>query len=102
MWEPEPRRGLLLCVLRKRHPLRSNIAGGVRWCRTRLSQALPAVHDGLKGEGHLLPATRADMLRRAGRAQEAAESYREAIALAPTDPERRFLQQRLDSLSASS
>jgi RNA polymerase sigma-70 factor (ECF subfamily) len=44
---------------------------------------------------HLLPATRADLLRRLGRADEAAAAYREARALAPTDTERRFLDRRL-------
>jgi RNA polymerase sigma-70 factor (ECF subfamily) len=44
---------------------------------------------------HLLPATQADLLRRLGRAAEAAAAYREALALAPTDAERRFLLRRL-------
>ena len=68
------------------------------------AQALPLLDEleSQLSDYYLLPATRADMLRRAGRAEEAAESYRAAIALAPTDPERRFLQQRLDTLSASS
>jgi RNA polymerase sigma-70 factor, ECF subfamily len=44
---------------------------------------------------YLLPATRADLLRRLDRRAEAADSYREALALAPTDPERRYLQRRL-------
>lgn len=49
---------------------------------------------------HLLPATRADLLRRLGRRAEAAEAYRAAIALAPSDPERRFLEGRLAALGA--
>jgi RNA polymerase sigma-70 factor, ECF subfamily len=44
---------------------------------------------------YLLPATRADFLRRLGRNEEAAIAYEEAAALAPTDPERRFLNARL-------
>ncbi|MDP4502427.1 RNA polymerase sigma factor [Nonomuraea sp. G32] len=44
---------------------------------------------------HLLPATRADLLRRLGRRTEAAEAYREALALAPTEAERRYLANRL-------
>jgi RNA polymerase sigma-70 factor (ECF subfamily) len=44
---------------------------------------------------YLLHATRADLLRRAGRHTEAAESYRVAAELAPTDAERRFLKGRL-------
>ena len=48
---------------------------------------------------HLLPATRADLLRRLGRAGEAAAAYREARDLAPTDTERRFLDRRLAECS---
>ena len=44
---------------------------------------------------HLLPAARADFLRRLGRTAEAAGAYREALALAPTDAERRFLSRRI-------
>ena len=44
---------------------------------------------------HLLPAARADMLRRLGRRAEAAESYRRALDLAGTDAERRYLERRL-------
>jgi RNA polymerase sigma-70 factor (ECF subfamily) len=44
---------------------------------------------------HLLPATRADLLRRLGRPAEAAVSYREALDLAATDAERRYLAGRL-------
>ena len=47
---------------------------------------------------HLLPATRADFLRRLGRYAEAATSYREAIELAATDAERRYLARRLDEV----
>jgi RNA polymerase sigma-70 factor (ECF subfamily) len=45
---------------------------------------------------YLLHATRADLLRRAGRLSEASESYRKAADLAPTEAERRFLSDRLD------
>jgi predicted RNA polymerase sigma factor len=41
---------------------------------------------------------RADLLRRDGRLDAAAVAYREAIAGANTDAERRQLQRRLDSL----
>jgi RNA polymerase sigma-70 factor, ECF subfamily len=44
---------------------------------------------------HLLPATRADLLRRLGWTDEAAAAYQEALALATTDPERRYLTRRL-------
>ena len=48
---------------------------------------------------HLLAATRADLLRRAGRPGEAAASYRRAISLASNDAERRFLERRLREVS---
>ncbi len=44
---------------------------------------------------YLLPATRADLLRRLGQPDGAAASYREALALAPSDAERRYLTRRL-------
>ncbi len=44
---------------------------------------------------HLLPAARADLLRRDGRFREAAEAYRQALALVSNDPERRYLTRRL-------
>jgi RNA polymerase sigma-70 factor (ECF subfamily) len=44
---------------------------------------------------HLLPATRADLLRRLHRPVEAAAAYREALELATSDSERRFLARRL-------
>jgi RNA polymerase sigma-70 factor (ECF subfamily) len=47
---------------------------------------------------YLLPATRADLLRRDGRLAEAAACYEEALKLAPTDAERRYLTTRLRSL----
>ena len=43
---------------------------------------------------HLLPAARADMLRRLGRRPEAASAYEEARDLAGTDAERRYLERR--------
>ena len=47
----------------------------------------------------LVPAARADLLRRAGRAAEAAAAYREAIARAGTEAEQRQLEQRLAQLT---
>jgi RNA polymerase sigma-70 factor (ECF subfamily) len=49
---------------------------------------------------HLLHATRADLLRRLGRRIEAAQSYREALALTGSDAERRFLERRLAEVSS--
>jgi RNA polymerase sigma-70 factor (ECF subfamily) len=48
---------------------------------------------------HLLPATRADLLRRLDRRAEAAAAYRTALDMAGTDAERRYLTRRLESLS---
>ena len=64
-----------------------------------------AIVDRLIGSGelpgyHLLPAARADMLRRLGRRPEAAAAYREAAALAGTDAERRYLERRLAEATA--
>jgi RNA polymerase sigma-70 factor (ECF subfamily) len=47
---------------------------------------------------HLLHSARADLLRRSGRAAEAAQSYRRALALVTNDVERRFLQRRLEQV----
>ena len=48
---------------------------------------------------YLLPAARADFLRRLGRRSEAAEHYRAALEFAPSEPERRFFERRLRELS---
>jgi RNA polymerase sigma-70 factor (ECF subfamily) len=47
---------------------------------------------------HLLPAARADLLRRLGRADEARADYARALSLVRNDPERRFLEARLREL----
>jgi RNA polymerase sigma-70 factor (ECF subfamily) len=44
---------------------------------------------------HLLYAARADLLRRLGAAEEAAQSYQRALALATNESERRYLDRRL-------
>ncbi|MEU5883874.1 RNA polymerase sigma factor [Spirillospora sp. NPDC047279] len=61
--------------------------------------ALPLVRE-LTASGrlagyHLLPAVRADLLRRLGRAAEAAHAYREALELASAGSDRRYLERRL-------
>ena len=43
--------------------------------------------------------TRADLLRRTGRDTEAMHAYQRALELAQTEPERRFLQHRIDELA---
>jgi RNA polymerase sigma-70 factor (ECF subfamily) len=47
---------------------------------------------------HLAHAARADLCRRSGRTAEARSSYRSALALAQQEPERRFLERRLNAL----
>jgi len=48
---------------------------------------------------HLFHAARADLLRRLDRRAEATAAYRDALARAGSEPERRFLQRRLDALA---
>jgi RNA polymerase sigma-70 factor (ECF subfamily) len=50
---------------------------------------------------HLLPATRADLLRRLGRTAEAAAAYEVAIARAGNAADREFLTRRRDGLSGA-
>ncbi len=59
-----------------------------------------ALVDALAADGalpgyHLLPAARADLLRRLGRRDEAAGAYRQALALVTTESERDYLVRRL-------
>ena len=46
-------------------------------------------------EYYLLPAARADLLRRLKRWREAADSYRRSLSRAPNDSARKFLTRRL-------
>jgi RNA polymerase sigma-70 factor (ECF subfamily) len=60
--------------------------------------------DRLEAEGalhgyHLLPATRAELLRRLHRDTDAAAANREALGLASSDTERRYLERRLAEVS---
>jgi RNA polymerase sigma-70 factor (ECF subfamily) len=50
---------------------------------------------------HLLHATRADLLRRLGRREEAAAAYRRAVELASNQAERSFLERRLAEVGAT-
>lgn len=67
-----------------------------------ISAGLALVDDlaasGTLNDYYLLPATRADLLRRDGRLAEAAAAYRQALTLAPTDAERRYLTARLSAI----
>jgi RNA polymerase sigma-70 factor, ECF subfamily len=61
--------------------------------------ALTELEDEPKLAGyHLLPAVRADLLSRAGRTADAVRAIDQAIALAPTEQERRQLERRRDEL----
>jgi RNA polymerase sigma-70 factor (ECF subfamily) len=50
---------------------------------------------GALSDYYLLPATRADLLRRLGRNADAHVAYRRAFELVPTETERRYLQRRM-------
>jgi RNA polymerase sigma-70 factor (ECF subfamily) len=59
-----------------------------------------ALSDQLALDGyHYLHSTRAELLRRLGRADEARAAYERALELVPSEPERRFLERRLAELS---
>jgi RNA polymerase sigma-70 factor (ECF subfamily) len=50
---------------------------------------------------HLLPAAKADLLRRLGRRPEAAAAYQRALQLVTQDAERRYLERRLREVEGS-
>ncbi|WP_203905193.1 RNA polymerase sigma factor [Virgisporangium aliadipatigenens] len=58
----------------------------------------PLVDDPRLAGYRYLPAARADLLRRLGRAGEAAACYRQALALTDNGPERDFLTRRLNEV----
>jgi RNA polymerase sigma-70 factor (ECF subfamily) len=76
-------------VVRLNHAVAVALAGDVEG-----GLALIDGIEGLDGYGYL-PAARADLLRRLGRTDDAAASYREALALTDNAPERRYLERRL-------
>jgi len=51
---------------------------------------------------HLLPATKADLLRRLDRRDEAVIAYEAALALTTSESERRYLRRRLDEVASGS
>jgi RNA polymerase sigma-70 factor (ECF subfamily) len=57
-------------------------------------------HRGELASYHLLPAARAELLRRLGRHAEAAGSYRRALALVSNETERRHLERRLREIAS--
>jgi RNA polymerase sigma-70 factor, ECF subfamily len=63
-------------------------------------EAALALSDQLALDGyHYLHSTRAELLRRLGRADEARAAYERALELVQSEPERRFLARRLAELS---
>jgi RNA polymerase sigma-70 factor (ECF subfamily) len=62
-------------------------------------EAALALTDGLALDDYqYLHSTRAELLRRLGRTEEARAAYRRALSLATAGPERRFLERRLAEL----
>jgi len=99
-----PQIASLYDVLLKNHPspvVEVNRAAAVAMARS-VEEGLALLDEIEKREElkefHLLPAARADLLRRLGRLPEGAEAYRRALTLATNDIERRFLRRRLAEL----
>jgi RNA polymerase sigma-70 factor (ECF subfamily) len=64
------------------------------------AEAALALADGLELDRyHYLHATRAELLRRLGRVDEARDAYDRALALVHAEPERRFLEERRTELA---
>lgn len=57
---------------------------------------LEALPDGVLADSHLVPSVRGDLLARAGRHREAAESFREAARLTANESEQRLLTGRAE------
>jgi len=95
---------ILYALLMRTHPspvVALNHAAAVRLSRgpehgIRLIEELE--RSGALASYHLLPAAKADLLRRLGRVNEAAASYRHALSLVVSDVERRYLLRRLKSV----
>jgi RNA polymerase sigma-70 factor, ECF subfamily len=60
-----------------------------------LERILELERDGHLARYYLLPASKADLLRRLGRLEEATAAYREALALVTNPAERRYVERRL-------
>jgi RNA polymerase sigma-70 factor (ECF subfamily) len=88
---PTVRLNLIIATAMRSGP-RDGLALVEEFRRSPEAAALPAPH--------LLPATRADLLRRLGRPAEAALDYRRALELTANGGERRYLQRRLQECSA--
>src|SRR5882757_6113061 len=99
-----PQIASLYDVLLKNHPspvVEVNRAAAVAMARS-VEEGLALLDEIEKREElkefHLLPAARADLLRRLGRLPEGAAAYRRALTLATNDIERRFLRRRLGEI----
>jgi RNA polymerase sigma-70 factor (ECF subfamily) len=67
---------------------------------TRSVQEALEIVDGLELDGYqYFHAARGELLRRLRRPGEARVAYQRALALAASEPERRFLKRRIDELS---
>ncbi len=96
-----PQIAALYALLLRRHPspvVALNHAAAVAMGE-RLDRGLRLIEQ-LEEQGeletyHLLPAAKADILRRLGRPAEAATAYERALALVTHDAERRYLERRL-------
>lgn len=95
---------LLYALLERLHPspvVRLNRAAAVGLGENpEAGLALLAGLDAELPRYYLLPAARADLLRRAGRKAEAAAAYRQALALVGSDADRLCLEKRLAELGA--
>jgi RNA polymerase sigma-70 factor (ECF subfamily) len=97
---------ILYALLLRRHPspvVALNHAAAVAMADGP-ERGLALLHD-LEGDGrlegyYLLPAARADLLRRLGRRGEAAGAYQEALRGVANDAERRYLERRLREVTA--
>jgi RNA polymerase sigma-70 factor (ECF subfamily) len=103
-----PQIAALYCVLLRSHPspiIEVNRAVAVAMAGA-LEEGLGILEEIEKREEltefHLLPAARADLLRRLGRMGEAADAYRRALSLATNDIVRRFLRRRLAEMEGRS
>ena len=95
---PDPRSSTTSCSPSRRRRS-SPSTGPSPWPRSTGPAAALAAVDALDLDGyHLFHATRADLLRRLGRHDEAAEAYDAALALATNAAERRFLEDRRRAL----
>ena len=85
-------------VIALNHALALGFAGHVQ---AGLDELARLEASGALDRYHLLPAAQAELLARSGRTDDATARLRDALALAPSEAERRSLKRRLDELAAS-